>query len=137
MPNDNARLAGLLGLGKGGGGHHHGGGRFRGGGGWGGGWGWGPWWPEPLYVEAIPGVVAQPSAEDAIKVYKQALLMKEAAEKGVEGPKEVYNGTENGPKIVPEGHLPKASPGWRWVFSAGESKTHPGVRGRWILYIKS
>ena len=141
MPNDNSRLAQLLGI-SGGGGHHHGGHHHGGGGrrgGWGGGWG-GPayFWPEPiLYAEDIGIVGQKPANGDAIKVYKQALLMKEAAERGTDGPKEVYNGTEGGPKIVSEGHLPKAARGFMWVFSNGESKTHPGVRGRWILYVKA
>lgn len=137
MPIDNNALAALAGLGKGGHHHHHH--RWGGGGGWGPGWGWGPWWPEPVLVaEDIPGLVRpKPDAAQAIRVYKEAIHMKESVERGTPGPREVYNGPEAGPQIVPEGHLPKASSGYMWVFHTGESRSSPSARGRFIMYVRS
>ena len=136
MPmGDGGILAGLLGLGKGGGGRPHGGGgRFRGGGGW---WGGGPWWEygPVLYAEDLMSTAHTISPAQGAKVLQDALAMKTDREQGSNRIMEVYDGPAGQP-ILTDKDLPAASSGYTWVISTGESKKNPGVRGTWILYLK-
>ena len=141
MPGDYSSLSGLLGLGRGGGGgHHHGGGGRRGGGGWWG--GWGPGYYDPLFIaEDVstilpPPPAATPAAGVGAKVYADALRMKTSAEHGNNALQEVFNGPSTGKQILHEPDLPKATPGFMWVFNTGPSKLS-GAPGNWIMYVRS
>lgn len=135
MPNDNDKLAGLLGMGgPHGGGHHHGGGRFRGGGGF-----WGPgYYGDPILIaQDIPSLLPQTQPHGAgvgARVYKEAFRIKTAAEHGDNSLQEAWNGSDK--QVLHEPDLPKATDGFMWVFTSGPSKK-TGETGNWIMYVKT